>query len=41
MEINSGGFERIIKLPERADLGCVEAKLESGFLWITVAKKAQ
>lgn len=40
MEIDSGPFERTIELPERADSGVVEARLESGFLWVTVAKKA-
>ena len=39
MEINSGPFERAIALPDRADVSRVEAKLECGFLWITVAKK--
>ncbi|HSW47415.1 MAG TPA: Hsp20/alpha crystallin family protein [Phycisphaerae bacterium] len=39
MEINSGPFERIIDLPDRADPGRIEAKLESGFLWITIVKK--
>lgn len=41
MEINSGPFERIVKLPDRADLTHVEAQLDAGFLWITVAKKAE
>jgi len=41
MEINSGRFERIIKLPDRADLAHVEAMLHSGFLWITIPKKAE
>jgi HSP20 family molecular chaperone IbpA len=36
MEINSGRFERVIELPERANLNSTEAKLESGFLWIIV-----
>ena len=41
MEINSGPFDRIVKLPDRADLSHVEAQLDAGFLWITVAKKAE
>ncbi len=39
MEIDSGPFERTIELPDRADSLLVEAQLESGFLWVTVAKK--
>jgi len=39
MEINSGPFERIIKLPDRADLSDIHAALEAGFLWIIVSKK--
>jgi len=40
MEINSGPFERTIELPDRADPNTVEAKLEAGFLWITIGKKS-
>lgn len=40
MEINSGPFERIVDLPERVDPARMEAKLEAGMLWITVAKRA-
>ena len=39
MEINSGAFQRTIELPERANLDSIEAKLDSGFLWITIAKR--
>ena len=39
-EIDSGPFERAIDLPDRADLDDIEAKLEAGFLWITVGKRA-
>jgi len=39
MEINSGTFERTIDLPEQADPDDIEAKLEAGFLWITVGKR--
>ena len=38
-EIDSGAFERAIALPDRADLDDIEAKLEAGFLWITVGKR--
>jgi len=38
MEINSGPFERAIELPDRADAGQIDAKLENGYLWITGAK---
>jgi HSP20 family protein len=41
MEIDSGPFERIIELPAEADMGAVEARLDNGFLWITVAKRPQ
>ncbi len=41
MEINSGAFERVVKLPDRADLAQVEAELDAGFLWITVSKKPE
>ena len=39
MEINSGPFQRMIELPDRADPNTVEARLEAGFLWITIGKK--
>lgn len=39
MEINSGSFERLIELPDRADPAIIDARLESGFLWITVDKR--
>lgn len=38
-EINSGAFERTIDLPDCADADAIEAKLESGFLWITIGKR--
>ena len=38
-EINSGAFERIIDLPDCADPDDIEAKLEAGFLWITINKR--
>ena len=39
MEINSGPFERTIELPAQADMTAVEAKLENGFLSITISKR--
>ena len=39
-EINSGAFERTIDLPDRVDPDVIEAKLEAGFLWITIGKRA-
>jgi HSP20 family molecular chaperone IbpA len=41
MEINSGAFERIVKLPDRADLAQVDANLDAGFLWVTISKKSE
>jgi len=38
-EINSGAFERTIDLPDCADENVIEAKLEDGFLWITIGKQ--
>lgn len=40
MEINSGRFFRAIKLPSRADMNTTQARLDNGFLWITVNKQA-
>jgi HSP20 family protein len=39
MEISYGPFERIIELPQQADLQKVSARLTDGFLWITVDKQ--
>ena len=39
MEIDSGPFERTIELPDQADVNAVEAKLDQGFLWITIGKR--
>jgi HSP20 family protein len=39
IEIDSGPFERTIDLPETANTDNVEAKLQDGFLWITVNKR--
>ena len=38
-EINSGAFERTINLPDCANPDAIEAKLEAGFLWITINKR--
>ncbi|HOA74218.1 MAG TPA: Hsp20/alpha crystallin family protein [Phycisphaerae bacterium] len=38
MEIDSGRFFRAIQLPPQADLDTTAARLEQGFLWITVDK---
>jgi HSP20 family protein len=39
IEINSGSFFRSIRLPSRADMNSTVAKLDKGFLWITVNKQ--
>lgn len=39
MEINSGRFERTIELPAEADTNNIDARLEQGFLWITIARQ--
>lgn len=38
IEIDSGRFFRAIRLPEQADLNSTAARLDKGYLWITVAK---
>ncbi|MBI4579193.1 MAG: Hsp20/alpha crystallin family protein [Planctomycetes bacterium] len=40
IEIDSGRFFRAIALPSQADLGSTTARLDRGFLWITVDKQA-
>jgi HSP20 family molecular chaperone IbpA len=40
MEINSGSFERLVELPVQAEMASVSARLEAGFLWITVDRKS-
>jgi HSP20 family protein len=39
MEIDTGPFERVIELPETANMQAVEARLVVGFLWITIDKR--
>jgi len=39
IEINSGQFYRAITLPKQADMNSTAARLDRGFLWITVDKK--
>ncbi len=39
IEIDSGRFFRAIKLPASADLNSTAARLDQGFLWITVEKR--
>lgn len=38
IEIDSGRFERAIELPATADMSTATARLDRGFLWITVNK---
>ncbi len=39
MEINSGPFQCVVELPSAADMTRVEAKLDNGYLWVTILKK--
>lgn len=39
MEISYGPFERVIELPEQADMQKVCARLTDGFLWVTIGKR--
>jgi HSP20 family protein len=39
IEIDSGLFERTVELPDAADVDSIEAQLQDGFLWITIAKR--
>lgn len=39
LEINSGPFERVIKLPALADADTTQARLIDGFLWIEMRKR--
>jgi len=39
LEIDSGAFERDIKLPENADMDNVQANFVKGYLWVAVGKK--
>lgn len=39
IEIDSGRFFRAIRLPDHADLNSTAARLDRGFLWITVHKR--
>ncbi len=39
MEIAYGPFERVIELPEHADMQKISARLTDGFLWVTIAKR--
>ena len=41
IEIDSGRFFRAVRLPECADLDSTAARLDRGFLWITVEKTVQ
>ena len=39
IEIDSGPFERTVELPDFVNTDSVEAKLQDGFLWITIARQ--
>lgn len=39
IEIDSGPFERSIELPMDAEMNSAEARLDQGYLWITVNKR--
>ena len=39
MEISYGPFERVVELPQQADMHKVSARLTDGYLWVTVDKQ--